>query len=66
MTSKDKTLKRWNLPGSTMLGRIGDLGEAYDELQVFASVRAHDKVRRLQYVFDFFCIKQHYLQTSCF
>mmetsp|Transcript_8312 Transcript_8312/g.15661 ORF Transcript_8312/g.15661 Transcript_8312/m.15661 type:complete len:1054 (+) Transcript_8312:36-3197(+) len=41
--SKDKTLKRWNLPGSTILDSIGEAGGVCDELQVFASVRAHDK-----------------------
>lgn len=43
--SKDKTLKRWNLPGSSILDKIGDSDEPICELQVFASARAHDKVR---------------------
>lgn len=49
--SKDKTLKRWNLPGSSMLDTIGNSGEAFNELQVFASVRAHDKVRSVASMF---------------
>ena len=43
--SKDKTLKRWNLPGSTYLDNIGTSNEDSDELHVFVSSRAHEKVR---------------------
>ncbi len=43
--SKDKTLKRWNLPGSSVLDNIASTAKDAEELHVFASTRAHDKVR---------------------
>jgi len=48
--SKDRTLKRWNLPGSSVLDGIGNSDEDSEELHVFASIRAHDKVGFLCYV----------------
>jgi len=44
--SKDKTLKRWNLPGAAALDNIGTSDAESDELHVFVSARAHDKVRK--------------------
>lgn len=43
--SKDKTLKRWNLPGSMVLDGIASSDQDIEELHVFASTRAHEKVR---------------------
>jgi U3 small nucleolar RNA-associated protein 13 len=45
--SKDKTLKRWNLPGSSALGEIAKKNLESLSLSVFCSVRAHEKVRLL-------------------
>lgn len=41
--SKDKTLKRWNLPGSTVLDHIASSDEQIVELEAFCSTRAHEK-----------------------
>jgi U3 small nucleolar RNA-associated protein 13 len=41
--SKDKTLKRWNLPGSAVLDHIASSDEPAVELEVFCSTRAHEK-----------------------
>lgn len=42
--SKDKTLKRWNLPGSSIFDKIGTSQNDAEELHVFVSTRAHEKV----------------------
>lgn len=43
--SKDKTLKRWNLPGSSVLEKNSSSENCPVSLSVFTSVRAHEKVR---------------------
>ena len=42
--SKDKTLKRWNLPGSSVLRESVVTNSNLLSLSVFCSVRAHEKV----------------------
>ncbi len=42
--SKDKTLKRWNLPGSAVLGKVCTTDEEDLQLSVFSSTKAHEKV----------------------
>jgi|AntRauTorckE5430_2_1112549.scaffolds.fasta_scaffold01108_3 U3 small nucleolar RNA-associated protein 13 len=56
--SKDKTLKRWNLPGSTCLDNIGTSNEDSHDLHVFISARAHEKVRG--------CYRPFYMCAPCF
>ena len=43
--SKDRTLKRWNLPGATELDNCALSEQSEIDLRAFASVRAHEKVR---------------------
>ena len=47
--SKDKTLKRWNLAGSSKWDKIAHDDGDCEDLSVFCSTRAHEKVSRLQY-----------------
>ena len=42
--SRDKTLKRWNLPGSSVFEDIASTEKDHLPLSVFCSVRAHEKV----------------------
>ena len=42
--SKDRTLKRWNLPGATELNTCASSEKSEIALRAFASVRAHEKV----------------------
>lgn len=42
--SKDRTLKRWNLPGSTELDACASSKESEIALRAFTSIRAHEKV----------------------
>uniref|UniRef100_A0A7S3PTU0 U3 small nucleolar RNA-associated protein 13 C-terminal domain-containing protein n=1 Tax=Chaetoceros debilis TaxID=122233 RepID=A0A7S3PTU0_9STRA len=41
--SKDKTLKRWNLPGASVLNKFGSIDNECMDLSVFCSTKAHDK-----------------------
>jgi U3 small nucleolar RNA-associated protein 13 len=43
--SKDRTLKRWNLPGTAELDACASSKRSEIALRAFASVRAHEKVR---------------------
>ena len=44
--SRDRTIKRWNLPGSSILSNISsDDNEPILQLSSFVSARAHEKVR---------------------
>jgi U3 small nucleolar RNA-associated protein 13 len=43
--SKDRTLKRWNLPGTAELDACASSKQSEIALRAFASVRAHEKVR---------------------
>ena len=53
--SKDKTLKRWNLPGSSVLEKIASTDTNSLPLSNFCSVRAHEKVR------CYVCTLKHYV-----
>ncbi len=58
--SKDKTLKRWNLPGSSVLEKNSSRENGPVSLSVFTSVRAHEKVRLYtQYTLCYFIYRNN-------
>ena len=52
--SRDKTLKRWNLPGSSVLEDIGLTDKDNITLSVFCSVSAHEKLSKCLSIIRFF------------
>lgn len=54
--SKDRTLKRWNLPGAAELDELALVEQSEIALRAFSSARAHEKVGRTMEC----CLYTHY------